>query len=139
MRRGGTPARPQSYASWPSRCSSTRLNPRLACCFMCCLGSPLRFVASVSQLLLGVANHFYRSIGGEWLCLEMTVDSLKAGGIKTIFEAAAPVGGTAAMSTTELFPHVYGGIPTLPGVVTHEYPVSRSSDGTFHSIQGIAP
>uniref|UniRef100_A0A061QZU6 Cupin domain-containing protein n=1 Tax=Tetraselmis sp. GSL018 TaxID=582737 RepID=A0A061QZU6_9CHLO len=93
------------------------------------------------QFLLGVANHFYKNTGKEWLCLEMTVDTLKAAGVLTKFEAPAPVGSTPAIDAKdfggELFPHVYGGIPTVPEVVLKEYPVQRDEQGTFLGISGL--
>mmetsp|Transcript_7490 Transcript_7490/g.21180 ORF Transcript_7490/g.21180 Transcript_7490/m.21180 type:complete len:159 (+) Transcript_7490:306-782(+) len=91
-----------------------------------------------AQLLIGVANHFYTGIKGDWLCLEMTVDSLKAAGVVTMFEAPAPVGDKAAVDFGgELFPHLYGGIPATPGAVLKEYGVKRDGDGVFVSIEGI--
>lgn len=91
------------------------------------------------QFLLGVANHFYKGLGTTWLCLEMTVDSLAAAGVETIFEAPAPVGETEALDAGgELFPHLYGGIPATPGVVLREHAVERAPDGTFLSIPGLA-
>ena len=42
--------------------------------------------------LLNVANHFYPDVEGDWYCLRMTVESLAATGVKTVFEGTAPVG-----------------------------------------------
>ena len=38
------------------------------------------------NFLLEVGNHFYTDVGGEWLCLRFSVDSLEAVGIHTTFE-----------------------------------------------------
>ena len=48
------------------------------------------------NLLLNVANHFYTDIPGDWLCLEMTIDSLHDNGVDVVFESTAPVGDKAA-------------------------------------------
>jgi len=93
------------------------------------------------EYLIGVANHFYKSVGTTWLCLEMTIESLAGAGVQTIFENPSPVGTTAALNKDdfggELFPHLYGGIPATPGVVLKEYPVERAADGTFLGIVGL--
>ena len=39
--------------------------------------------------LLNVANHFYSGGEGDWYCLRMTVESLAATGVKTVFEGTA--------------------------------------------------
>ena len=36
---------------------------------------------------LTIGNHFYPQVEGDWLCLRMSVDSLVATDVKTIFEA----------------------------------------------------
>jgi hypothetical protein len=43
--------------------------------------------------LLGVANHFYKSVKSDWLCLKMTRSTLAAAGItvKVARRAASPV------------------------------------------------
>ena len=90
------------------------------------------------ELLLNVANHFYTEVPGEWLCLKMTVDSLKAAGIEVIFEGTAPVGDKEADfpgTEDELFPHVLGGIH--PSAVLEVHTVTRADDGTFLSVEGV--
>ena len=85
------------------------------------------------QLLIGVANHFYKGEPGDWVCLQ--IDAAKLGG-EVRFEPAAPVGATAAVEGDELFPHLYGaGIG--PAAVVAELRVVRAEDGTFLSIEGI--
>lgn len=88
--------------------------------------------------LLAVANHFYPDVPGDWYCLRMTVDSLKAAGVATIFEGTAPVGDKApdfAGSDDELFPHILGGIP--PAAVLEVHAVRRSPEGSFLSVDGV--
>ena len=91
------------------------------------------------DLLLNVANHFYTDVPGEWLCLRMTVDSLKAEGIEVVFEGTAPVGDKQPDfegTEDELFPHVLGGIP--PNAVLEVLPVERDESGGFLKIPGVA-
>ena len=88
--------------------------------------------------LLVVANHFYPDVKGEWLCLQMTVESLKATGVETIFEGTAPVGDKAADfdgSDNELYPHILGGIS--PSAVLETHRVVRAEDGTFLNIDNL--
>ena len=90
------------------------------------------------ELLLNVANHFYQDVPGRWLCLRMTLDSLKAVGTQVVFEGTAPVGDKAAdFSGTddELFPHVMGGIN--PAAVLEVHGVTRSDDGEFLAVAGV--
>eukprot|EP00958_Prasinococcus_capsulatus_P014455 scaffold1522_cov340-Prasinococcus_capsulatus_cf.AAC.4 len=93
------------------------------------------------QFLMGVANHFYKcsasrssthsdryhqEVKADWLCLEMTRQTLAAANVTLKFESPSPVGTTAALdpkqSGGEWFPHIYGGIPSA-GVVLAEYKV----------------
>lgn len=86
--------------------------------------------------LIQVLNHFYKDQPGEWVCLRMTIDSLEAAGVKTIFEGTAPVGDVPAIDMgNQLFPHILGGIP--PSAVLSTLPVSRDARGTFLSIPGL--
>ena len=65
------------------------------------------------DFLLTIGNHFYQEVKGDWLCLRMSVDSLAATGVQTIFEGTAPVGDKEADfegTDSELFPHILGGI-----------------------------
>ena len=90
------------------------------------------------DLLLNVANHFYTDVPGEWLCLQMTVESLAGGGIEVVFEGTAPVGDKEPDfpgTDDELFPHILGGIPRSTVLEVHE--VVRSEDGTFLSVVGV--
>ena len=90
------------------------------------------------DLLLNVANHFYTEVPGKWLCLRMTVASLKAAGVETIFEGTAPVGDKEANfegTGDELFPHILGGITAAAVLEVHE--VKRSEDGIFLEVIGV--
>lgn len=90
--------------------------------------------------LLGVANHFYKSVRAEWLCLKMTRKTIADAGITLKFEDPSPVGTTPALNTSQSggmrFPHIYGGIP--PSIVIEERAVQRAKDGTYLSIDGLA-
>lgn len=88
--------------------------------------------------LLNVANHFYPDVQGDWYCLRMTVDSLAATGVETIFEGTAPVGDKQPNfdgADDELFPHILGGI--APAAVLEAHPVRRGPDGAYLSIDGV--
>lgn len=88
--------------------------------------------------LLNVANHFYPDVPGNWYCLRMTVDSLAAAGVETVYEGTAPVGDKQPDfegADDELFPHILGGI--APAAVLEAHPVERSSSGQFLRIQGV--
>ena len=90
------------------------------------------------EKLLVVANHFYSEVQGDWLCLRMTVESLKKSGVETIFEGTAPVGDKPADfegSDSELYPHILGGIS--PSAVLAAHKVVRTDDGEFIQIEGI--
>lgn len=90
------------------------------------------------ELLLSVANHFYREQPGHWRCLRMSVESLSRAGIVTVYEGAAAVGDKAADfdgSVGERFPHLQGGIP--PSAVLSEHLVTRGEDGSFLAIDGL--
>ena len=89
--------------------------------------------------LLNVANHFYPDVEGERYCLKMTVESLAATGVKTIYEGTAPVGDKQPNfegADDELFPHILGGIHSNAVLEVHE--VNRTESGVFVSIEGVA-
>lgn len=88
--------------------------------------------------LMNVANHFYPEVKGEWYCLRMTVESLAATGVTTIFEGTAPVGDIPPNfegATDELFPHILGGIK--PDAVLEAHTIVRAEDGRFLSVAGV--
>ena len=91
------------------------------------------------QKLLNVANHFYPDVPGHWYCLRMTVESLKASGVETVYEGTAPVGDIQPDfegAGDELLPHIQGGLK--PAAVLGAHKVIRTDKGTFLSIEGIA-
>ena len=68
----------------------------------------------------------------------MSVDSLSATGVQTIFEGTAPVGDKQADfegTDSELFPHILGGIH--PSAVLQVHMVSRDSEGRFLAVSDI--
>ena len=88
--------------------------------------------------LLVVANHFYKEVDGDWLCLRMTKESLKQSGVEVVFEGTAPVGDKPADfdgSDDELYPHILGGIS--PAAVLAVHAVSRNEAGDFVAIEGL--
>ena len=90
--------------------------------------------------LLDTANHFCKTIPGDWIVLEIDPDILlKICGITTLVEAPAPVGNTEAEATsTILYPHIYGGIPTtVPNLVVKEYVMRREENGSFVGVAGL--
>ena len=90
------------------------------------------------DFLLTIGNHFYTQVKGEWRCLRMSVDSLSATGVKTIFEGTAPVGDKEADfegTDSELFPHILGGIH--PSAVLQVHMVSRDNEGRFLSVSEV--
>ena len=90
------------------------------------------------DFLLIIGNHFYKEVVGDWLCLRMSVDTLQATGVKTIFEGTEPVGDKQPDfpgTDSELFPHILGGIN--PSAVLQVHTVARSADGAFLSVSDI--
>lgn len=90
------------------------------------------------EKLMAVANHFYPDVPGDWYCLQMTVESLAATGVETVFEGTAPVGDKQPNfegADDELFPHILGGI--APAAVLESHPVERTPDGKFIGVTGV--
>lgn len=90
------------------------------------------------DFLLTIGNHFYQDVKGEWLCLRMSVESLAATGVQTIFEGTAPVGDKQADfegTDSELFPHILGGIH--PSAVLEAHVVSRNKTGRFLAVSDV--
>jgi len=87
-----------------------------------------------ANMLLGVANHFYRDVKGDWLCLELDPAKIND---EVKFEPAAPVGEKASSSEMkgELFPHLYG--PVHASSVKQQYTVRRSAAGEYLEIEGL--
>eukprot|EP01041_Mallomonas_annulata_P006806 gene6806-13784_t len=84
-----------------------------------------------ANLLLDVANYFYKSAPGDWVCIELKPSRL---GSPVIYESPAPVGNTASFDHVpqQKFPHIYGGIPRR--AVVNLFPMERGNDGSFLSI-----
>jgi len=91
---------------------------------------------AVPSRLLSTANHFYRDVPGEWLCLRFRRSALRSLGIVTRDEKAMPVGSKAVGESfaVMIFPHVFGGIP--PQVVDAEFPMLREGPA-YTAIQGV--
>ena len=83
------------------------------------------------QVLLRVANAFYRSVPGDFVVLDVTVEDLTSA---CIWEApahltSADTDAAPAAPLAPLFPHVYGPIDRT--AVTGARAVVRNSDGSF--------
>jgi len=91
-----------------------------------------------ANLLLPVANHFYRSVEGSFVVLELDSRKLTS---RVVFEPAAPVGTTPAHKVgaeeaeQPLFPHLYGTIDF--DAVVRELEVERDASGAFLAIKGL--
>eukprot|EP00892_Ulva_mutabilis_P010986 jgi/Ulvmu1/825/UM010_0199.1 len=92
-----------------------------------------------AELLLPVANHFYKDVPGKYLVLKIDEYRLSA---EVKYEPAAPVGEKETTnfsqngSQVELFPHLYGTIDFK--AVAEELEVTRNSEtGEFLSIAGL--
>jgi uncharacterized protein (DUF952 family) len=84
--------------------------------------------------LIGIANNFYKSSVGDWVCISLN-PALLGGEVK--YELAAPVGDKQTADTSGLpkFPHIYGGIP--PKAIIHIYEIKRNESGDFLHINGL--
>mmetsp|Transcript_104122 Transcript_104122/g.261050 ORF Transcript_104122/g.261050 Transcript_104122/m.261050 type:complete len:415 (-) Transcript_104122:295-1539(-) len=91
---------------------------------------------AVPERLLDTANHFYRDVPGEWLCLRFRRSALRRLGIVTRDERAMPVGKTATNEAWSewVCPHVFGGIPVQ--VVDAEFPMTRDGSA-YTAIRGL--
>ena len=92
-----------------------------------------------AELLLPVANHFYRGDTRAWLLLVLDAGKLKA---EVKMEPAADVGTTKTTAfepgaeTVPLFPHLYGTIDY--GAVAQEVEVQRdAATGEFLAFPGL--
>ena len=90
--------------------------------------------------LLSVLNHFYTESEGDWTCLKMSCDSLEKNGVKTIFEAPAPVGDTKPPKGQNgeklYFPHIMGGIP-VDSVLEELSIIRDKATGKFLNVPGV--
>ncbi|KAG2483635.1 hypothetical protein HYH03_017513 [Edaphochlamys debaryana] len=91
-----------------------------------------------ARFLLGIGNHFYKSVPGNWLLLCLDPARLTA---KVAFEPAAPVGSTSSDGLTAekedapLFPHLYGTIDYE--AVRSELAIERDDSGAFLAIPSL--
>ncbi len=95
----------------------------------------LTYETANPDFLLITGNHFYQDVKGDWLCLRMSVDTLQASGVQTIFEGTEPVGDKQPdfpVTDSELFPHILGGINS--DAVLQVQTVSRDSMGKFLAV-----
>ena len=86
------------------------------------------------KMLIDIANAFYKSAKGSWICVSLWVHKLN----DVRFEAPAPVGNVTREADTKSeikFPHVYG--PITKDSVCTIYEVIRLDDGTFSKICDI--
>eukprot|EP00443_Scrippsiella_acuminata_P022995 CAMPEP_0115226746 /NCGR_PEP_ID=MMETSP0270-20121206/30789_1 /TAXON_ID=71861 /ORGANISM="Scrippsiella trochoidea, Strain CCMP3099" /LENGTH=415 /DNA_ID=CAMNT_0002641177 /DNA_START=52 /DNA_END=1298 /DNA_ORIENTATION=+ len=92
---------------------------------------------AVPERLLDTANHFYRDVPGEWLCLRFRRSALRRLGIVTRDERAMPVGKTAtneAWSEWESAPMCSAASPVQ--VVDAEFPMTRDGSA-YTAIRGL--
>ena len=90
--------------------------------------------------LIDIANHFYKSIEGEWICLELNLKLLLDMGIVILPQEEVNIAEDGkeekddSAAPVQCF-QIYSGITTVvPGLVTNIYPLNRSPCGTFKSL-----
>jgi uncharacterized protein (DUF952 family) len=76
---------------------------------------------SGDELMIKVANQFYRNVPGDYVLLIIDTTKLK--------DPASPVKWESASEFDSLFPHIYGAIDRQ--AVVEVRPIQRSEDGTF--------
>lgn len=91
---------------------------------------------AVPGRLVETANHFYKDVEGDWVCLRFRRSALRRAGIMTKDEEAMPVGTKASNDNWKswICPHVIGGIP--PQVVDAEFPMLREG-AEYTGIPGL--
>ena len=94
---------------------------------------------AVPARLLATANHFYTETPGEWICLALSQSKLHQLGIVTRLEEPKAVGSTETDNEWNEWrcPHIFGGIPMVPGVLIDTFPMVRNDQGTFLTIEGL--
>jgi hypothetical protein len=96
--------------------------------------------------LIDVANHFYKAIEGEWICLELNLKLLLDLGVVILPQEEANEGDDGneekkqdSGKPVQCF-QIYSGITTVvPGLVLNIYPLNRSPCGTFKSLGDPVP
>ena len=78
------------------------------------------------DVLLQVANNFYRGLTGEFVVLEIDTDRLTA---ECVWEEPAHVVPTDTPPAAPSFPHIYG--PINRGAIIGVVPVMRDAAGAF--------
>jgi uncharacterized protein (DUF952 family) len=78
------------------------------------------------DVMLGVANRFYRGAPGDFVLLMIDPERLSA---PVKWEPAVHPDGARAASTAPLFPHIYG--PIDRAAISEARPVRRAPDGAF--------
>ncbi len=78
------------------------------------------------DVLLQVANSFYRGIAGDFVVLEIDADRLTA---ECVWEEPAHISPTEAPPAAPSFPHVYG--PINRGAIIGVVPLVRDAAGAF--------
>jgi len=81
---------------------------------------------SGDELMLSIANRFYRDTSGEFVLLVIDPARLSA---PLRWEAPAPPAGNAGPDLAPLFPHIYG--PIDRAAIVEVRTVRRAADGTF--------
>ncbi len=81
------------------------------------------------ELLLKIANGFYKNLPGELLVLVIDADKVAA---EVKWEAPAHPDGSTASAGEPLFPHIYGSLNR--DAIVEFHPATRADDGTFLSV-----
>lgn len=81
------------------------------------------------ELMLKIANRFYKDLPGELLVLVIDADKVAA---EVKWEAPAHPDGSTASAGEPLFPHIYG--PLNRDAIVEIRPAARAEDGTFLSV-----
>lgn len=95
--------------------------------------------------LVDVANHFYKSIEGEWICLELNLKLLLDMGIVILPQEEQNTAEDGkeekddSATPVQCF-QIYSGISTVVnGLVKNIYPMKRSPCGTFKGLDTCNP
>ncbi|MBI3243770.1 MAG: DUF952 domain-containing protein [Chloroflexi bacterium] len=81
------------------------------------------------EVMLKIANRFYKDLPGELLVLVIDADKVAA---EVKWEAPAHPDGSAASAGEPLFPHIYG--PLNRNAIVEIHPAVRAKDGTFLAV-----
>ena len=81
------------------------------------------------EVMLKIANRFYKGLPGELLVLVIDVDKVTA---EVKWEAPAHPDGSTASAGEPSFPHIYG--PLNRDAIVEIYSARRADDGTFLSV-----